>query len=483
LGRETTRSGRVVHRTVEVTSRNTSSGSLLHTKLVALSDLALQLLPPNFPSLGKRDIEGLGADHLVVHLGNSLSSLLGRGETDETETLGMVLVVAHDFCASDCSERLKLGTEFLVVDVILEILDIQVDTLVFAELLHLGLFISLAQFLFAFCFLLGTSDKQLPAVMLGLVESINRLVGILVVIVVDETEAFALPLVVGLKDSGCDWPVLLEELMELLLRNLGIEVLHVNVGELFFLLVELGEAFLLGDVVSDIDFSVVQQHAIDSLDGAISSLGGVIVDKAVAFGTSALVCGDFAGKDISKRGEGIMESLVVDLFVEILNEDIALTGLAEGGVSLGPHDAACSTLDKGVVELLQSTFTVRSIEIVNISIAKRSASYSITANTNAGNRTDHVEDLEEHGLGDTGVKFSNIERGRRRRGHRRLGVIGRRRRSLSGGRGRSSGLNRIALGCDILRNGGRRHFSFSFYSIGSLLLVNFFMNRRQQRCF
>lgn len=32
--------------------------------------------------------------------------------------------------------------------------------------------------------------------------------------------------------------------------------------------------------------------------------------------------------------------LVINQFIEILDEDVALSGLAEGGVSLRPHDAA-----------------------------------------------------------------------------------------------------------------------------------------------
>ena len=38
-----------------------------------------------------------------------------------------------------------------------------------------------------------------------------------------------------------------------------------------------------------------------------------------------------------------MTDLVVDLFVKVLDENVALAGLAEGGVTLGPHDAAAPT--------------------------------------------------------------------------------------------------------------------------------------------
>lgn len=35
-----------------------------------------------------------------------------------------------------------------------------------------------------------------------------------------------------------------------------------------------------------------------------------------------------------------MNNLVVDLFIEVFDKNIALTGLAEGGIALRPHDPA-----------------------------------------------------------------------------------------------------------------------------------------------
>ena len=135
---------RVVHRTVHVTTRDASSSSLLHADLVALCDLTLQLLPTNLTALGEGDVERLGANHLVVHLCNGFGGLLRIGVADETETLGVVLVVTHDLSTGDSSERLELGAEFFIVDVVVDILDVEVDTLILAQLLHLGLLVRLA---------------------------------------------------------------------------------------------------------------------------------------------------------------------------------------------------------------------------------------------------------------------------------------------------------------------------------------------------
>lgn len=139
-GREVAPRG-VIHRTVHITTRDPSSSSLLHTDLIALGDLAFQLLPTNLTALGERDVERLGTDHLVVHLCDGLGGLLGTGVAYETKALGMVFIVTHDFGAGDGSEWLELRAEFFVVNVVLEILDIEVDALILSQFLHLGLLV------------------------------------------------------------------------------------------------------------------------------------------------------------------------------------------------------------------------------------------------------------------------------------------------------------------------------------------------------
>ena len=114
---------------------------------------------------------------------------------------------------------------------------------------------------------------------------------------------------------------------------------------------------LLGDVVADVDLLVVQKHAVDSLDGGIGSLGGLVVDETVALGTTLLIGGNLAGENVAEGGEGVVEGFVVDGLVEVFDEDVALAGLAKGGITLGPHDTAGTSLNERVVERLQSTLT------------------------------------------------------------------------------------------------------------------------------
>ena len=109
--------------------------------------------------------------------------------------------------------------------------------------------------------------------------------------------------------------------------------------------------------MADVDLLVVQQHAIDSLDGSVSGLGGLVVDETVTLGSALLISSDLARKDVSESGKGIVQGLVVDGLVKVFDEDVALAGLAKGGITLGPHDTAGTSLNERVVERLQSTLT------------------------------------------------------------------------------------------------------------------------------
>ena len=109
--------------------------------------------------------------------------------------------------------------------------------------------------------------------------------------------------------------------------------------------------------MTNIDILVVQKHTIDSLDGSVSGLGGLVVDETVTLGTALLISSDLARKDVSESSKGIVQGLVVDGLVEVFDEDVALAGLAKGGITLRPHDTAGTSLNERVVERLQSTLT------------------------------------------------------------------------------------------------------------------------------
>lgn len=59
-------------------------------------------------------------------------------------------------------------------------------------------------------------------------------------------------------------------------------------------------------MVSDVNLLVIQKHAIDSFNGAISSLRGFIVNKSITLGTAVFVGGNLARENISERRERVM---------------------------------------------------------------------------------------------------------------------------------------------------------------------------------
>jgi hypothetical protein len=61
--------------------------------------------------------------------------------------------------------------------------------------------------------------------------------------------------------------------------------------------------------MANIDFLVVEQHAIDSLDSAVGRLGGFVMNETIALGATLLIRSDLAGEDIAKGSKGVMESL------------------------------------------------------------------------------------------------------------------------------------------------------------------------------
>lgn len=105
--------------------------------------------------------------------------------------------------------------------------------------------------------------------------------------------------------------------------------------------------------------------------------------------------------------------LVVNGLVKVLDEDVSLTGLSEDRISLGPHDSASSSLDEGVVEGIKGSLSVSSIEVVDVGVSQGSSGDGVPADSDGSHGPDHVEDLEEHGLGDGGVELSDVKRGRR----------------------------------------------------------------------
>jgi hypothetical protein len=479
---------------------------LLHAELVAGLDGSLKLVLANVLALSEGNVERLALDHLLVHLGDSLGGLIGVAEADESEalaltedlllaldgdlvaSLGVLAVllarrtllrllsvllllgllfllllllllggsgrcglraalsrhgVAHNLGRGDGAEGCEHVAELLVIDIVVEVLDVEVDALVFGLLLEAGSFVLLAELLLTLVLLLCAADVELLALEVGVVECVDSDRSSLVADVVNEAEATALALVIAGNGGRGDVAVLLEKVTELLVGDLKVNVLDVDVGEVGLHLLELAHALLLGDVVADENLLLVQQHAVDVLDSVVGGLGGLVVDKSVALGVAELVLSNLAAQDVTESGEGVVERLVVNGVVEVLDEDVALASLAQSGVALRPHNAARLALDDGVVQLLESLLAVVRAVVVNIGVAERATGDGVATDTDGSDLADGREQLEEHGLGDGGVELADVER-------RRVLVRG-------GGGGGSGGITAGGgsnVGVDLRSSGG-----------------------------
>lgn len=175
----------------------------------------------------------------------------------------------------------------------------------------------------------------------------------------------------------------LDEILKLLLGGLDINVLDEEVGELSSLLFDLGLSLLLSDVVSDIDLFVIEQHAVDSLDGGSGGFASGVVNKGETSRFASLVETDFTREDFTECGKGVVESLVVDRFVKVLDEDVSLTSLSQSRVSLRPHDSAGLGLDDRVVEVIEGSLSVVRVHVVDVGVSEGSSGNGVSADSDA----------------------------------------------------------------------------------------------------
>ena len=62
-------------------------------------------------------------------------------------------------------------------------------------------------------------------------------------------------------------------------------------------------------MVADINLLVVEQHAVDSLDGGLGSFCGLVVDETISLGSALFIGRNLAREDSSESGKGVVEGL------------------------------------------------------------------------------------------------------------------------------------------------------------------------------
>ena len=104
-----------------------------------------------------------------------------------------------------------------------------------------------------------------------------------------------------------------------------------------------------------------------------------------------------------------MQSLVVDILIEVLNINVRRVGTTNSRVTGRPHYAARLTLDVREVQCVQSALSILDRVKVNISVAKGAASHAVAAHANASNWSNCVEDLVQNVLGNVCGQITNIQ--------------------------------------------------------------------------
>mmetsp|Transcript_26446 Transcript_26446/g.61954 ORF Transcript_26446/g.61954 Transcript_26446/m.61954 type:complete len:245 (-) Transcript_26446:28-762(-) len=222
--------------------------------------------------------------------------------------------------------------------------------------------------------------------------------------------------------------------------------------------------------MSDLHFLPIDQHAIQLFNGSIGCFGSLVVDVTISLGETGLAVGDnLAGKNVSKQTEGVVQLLVVDRLVEVLDKDVSNTRSTKRWITLAPHDAAGLVLDHGEVHGVKSALGITHLVVVHIGVTKGTTSDGITANTDGGNGSNGVENLEQKTFVGIGGKITDVQRCRME--GRRSFASGRPSLSRNGGGSRLWGRGRDGFGggrsCsrhgDFQRRGNVYFFIFFFF--------------------
>mmetsp|Transcript_13473 Transcript_13473/g.28244 ORF Transcript_13473/g.28244 Transcript_13473/m.28244 type:complete len:200 (+) Transcript_13473:1735-2334(+) len=163
--------------------------------------------------------------------------------------------------------------------------------------------------------------------------------------------------------------------------------------------------------MANLHFVTIDQHTIQLVDRGICSFGSLVVDVTISFRETIFTIGhDFTGKNVSEKTEGIVQLLVIDRLVEVLDKDVSNSRSTKRWVALTPHDAARLVLDHRKIHRVESAFRITHLVVVHVGVTKRTTGDGITTDTDGGNRSDGVENLEQKAFIGIGDKITNVQR-------------------------------------------------------------------------
>ena len=147
--------------------------------------------------------------------------------------------------------------------------------------------------------------------------------------VVNKPETLQFSISILFQRGRNNWTKFGKQFLELFVSSFGVDVFHIKVSVMCLSLFQLRVTFLSGQVRSNINFLTVQQHTIQSINSFLGSTFFFEVNKPKTLGFSVFVGGNLAGQDVTKHRESVIQSLVVNIRVQVLDKDVTRTLLSQ----------------------------------------------------------------------------------------------------------------------------------------------------------
>eukprot|EP00736_Rhodelphis_marinus_P001176 Rmarinus@m.17613 len=246
----------------------------------------LQLCTARILALVQGHIQGFTLDHAVVHLRNGSGSLLLGSEANETESPAVPAFIRHHFSTCNGAILREQLAKLIIVNGVIQVLDVQVETLELLIAFHAQMLLAPAKKIFAFSTLLRTPTiKNFPLHLLSIqpFDSSGSAIGFGEA---HETKATRVAIAVVHHNATDDLAILSEQLLQVLIRVRSREVLHVDVVVALLGLAKFAQSLLPLLEVSNKNFLAIQHHPIKPGNRVICSFLRFKVNEAEPFAVS-----------------------------------------------------------------------------------------------------------------------------------------------------------------------------------------------------
>mmetsp|Transcript_2530 Transcript_2530/g.3949 ORF Transcript_2530/g.3949 Transcript_2530/m.3949 type:complete len:282 (-) Transcript_2530:467-1312(-) len=278
-------------------------------------------------ALMQRHHQRFAAQRFAIHLCYCPRGLFRRAVAHKPEALGSLLVgwVAHDTRTGDGTVRSERFTELIVSNSIGDVLHIDIHTLIFGYTLLIKGIQARFDLSCSLILLLSAAHIQFERSTLTVLQGFicqffKSLRCSFVLSKIYETEPFAFTFRV--KANGCtrNSSERFENFLQLLVIPGHRKLFHVQVSP-----VSLTSTLLVTHKKSHMHFHIINESSIEFLDSILGSFRCLEVHVTVSLGSSGLVLGDFARKNVTKDRKRVVQTFVVHRRSKISHKHIANT--------------------------------------------------------------------------------------------------------------------------------------------------------------